>query len=505
MRKMNKINIFQYIAIGICVIFGLFGVYGLITHGNPVGNTLIGVVTETLLLLVAALMILYSPRMAGKFLIVGWFATWILLYIGAPYYQQAKPLFAFAFSIPPLIAGILCLYSGRYSRTSNFDQTDRKGLFLKLGSIIGFVIIVIASFAPYMGVTVVDSHAFGGKKIYLHDPSHDKWPIWEIATGQDLRPCCESRKYLDNMPYTLDIILRIGARGSILGILIILVGLTCIYINRLVKLGIMLPIGVVVLFMSLTFNGFLFIIGPVLGVQFPGEYGYEDTYITPYSYIERMIKTPTTSIVATYFPDVGFLLISVCTIFLLTMMRKLYKYPGINNLIETKIDNYHGSETFFSKIIPGLLNEEYKCYKNVSYKKYIFDYVSQKDKFEWLGFFETFFIFSRKSYINVSSLRELSRDCFEFAKKTKNIPLPIGLFEYIFCVPVIIVDSIDRETINEIRNNVTVPTLAAICMPTIYDLSSDTFYYFEKTNVRGGLAYVYARRKIKNLIKKNLT
>ncbi len=159
-------------------------------------------------------------------------------------------------------------------------------------------------------------------------------------------------------------------------------------------------------------------------------------------------------------------------------------------------------KSYLSKIIQRLQNEGFDCYQNVTYSDYFFKSVAKKSKFGWiLGNAEVFFVFGEFPDIDTNSLREYSKNCIEYAKKTRSSS---SFTTILVCYPVAIVNSIDRATSEYVRNESghfhQAVSGGFLEMPVVYVLNSDTLYYFEKTPFYGWAAWGRLRETIKRLL-----
>lgn len=180
---------------------------------------------------------------------------------------------------------------------------------------------------------------------------------------------------------------------------------------------------------------------------------------------------------------------------------KFCRACGTNfQIIDRSIQN--NIKIYLSKVIPRLENEGYNCCEDVTYNDYFFKYVAKRSKFElmYLGYSEIFVVFAEFSSIDIRSLRKFSTNCFEYSKKTRSSPLPVGFFEYISCIPVAIVNYSDRSVFQVVQNKSPPKHIGSVEMPVIYDLNSNKLYYFEKTLVYSGVLFAILRKKIQKLL-----
>jgi hypothetical protein len=157
---------------------------------------------------------------------------------------------------------------------------------------------------------------------------------------------------------------------------------------------------------------------------------------------------------------------------------------------------------YLSKVIQRLVSAGFSCQENVAHDGSLYRCVARRSRFELTkaGFAETFFLFAELPSLSVDSLRRFSANCFAYAKKTKKIPLPCGLFESVFCFPVAIVDGVDAAVAESVRAKAPPKHWASFEMPVVYDLRSNALHYFEKTPAWGAAYYASTRKTIQELL-----
>lgn len=109
--------------------------------------------------------------------------------------------------------------------------------------------------------------------------------------------------------------------------------------------------------------------------------------------------------------------------------------------------------------------------------------------------------FSQSLTLSRESLRQFSANAFRYAKASKNVPLPCGLFEGVFCFAVALVSVVDQATAESIRNEAPTKHWAAIEIPVVYERSRKNLYFFEKTPIWGMAYYAGIRNQIKQFLK----
>jgi hypothetical protein len=112
-------------------------------------------------------------------------------------------------------------------------------------------------------------------------------------------------------------------------------------------------------------------------------------------------------------------------------------------------------EQYFKSVIGRLKSHGYRVSSDIEFKNEVFKYAARRTKFEFerFGIVTTFFIFTRMKTPDFNSLKKFTSAAFKYARKTRGIFPPPGLFYSILCVPVVVVDSIDNATIYSIHRS----------------------------------------------------
>jgi hypothetical protein len=157
---------------------------------------------------------------------------------------------------------------------------------------------------------------------------------------------------------------------------------------------------------------------------------------------------------------------------------------------------------YLSRVTQRLVNAGFTCEENVTHNGSLYRCVARRSRFELTkaGFAETFVLLAELPSLSVDSLRQFSAGCFKYAKRTRKIPLPCGLFESVFCFPVAIVDGVDEAVAQSVRAKGPPKHWASFEMPVVYDLRSNVLHYFEKTPAWGAAYYASSRKTIQELL-----
>jgi hypothetical protein len=166
------------------------------------------------------------------------------------------------------------------------------------------------------------------------------------------------------------------------------------------------------------------------------------------------------------------------------------------------MEERNAAKGYLAGAIQRLRAEGFGCSENVPYRDQVFSWVARRTRFELTksGFSETFFVFAELPSVDRSSLRRFSAKSFRCAKKMRRIPLPCGLFESVWCFPVALVDGIDADTSEAVRNETPPRHWASAEIPVVYDLTSGALCYFEKTPIWGRAYYAKFRKTIREVL-----
>lgn len=153
--------------------------------------------------------------------------------------------------------------------------------------------------------------------------------------------------------------------------------------------------------------------------------------------------------------------------------------------------------------IQHLSSNGFKISKDISYEAQTFKIVAHRSRFELskFGNSETFFVFAEFDKLSRESMQQFSDKAFNYAKASRNVSLPCGLFESVYCFAVAIVDVLDQVTSESVRNDIPTKHWAAAEIPIVYERSQKKLCFFEKTPIWGGAYYAGFRRQIEKFLK----
>ncbi len=162
----------------------------------------------------------------------------------------------------------------------------------------------------------------------------------------------------------------------------------------------------------------------------------------------------------------------------------------------------NAAESYLERVTERLKAAGYDCLTDVTHNDQIFACAAKRTRFELtkFRFSETFFTFAEFPALTVDGLRAYSSQSFEYALRSRSIPLPRGFFESVFCFPVALVADVATATSDAVRNNAPTRHWGSAEVPVVYDLNSGTLHYFEKTPIWGAAYYAGIRKTIEQML-----
>jgi len=158
--------------------------------------------------------------------------------------------------------------------------------------------------------------------------------------------------------------------------------------------------------------------------------------------------------------------------------------------------------TWLQNAMQRLSSHGFKIAQDISDEGQAFKLVAHRSRFELTkcGNSETFFVFAEFDTLSRESLRQFSAKSFRYAKASRNVPLPCGLFEFVSCFAVALVDVLDQATAESVRNEAPIKHWAASEIPVVYERSQKKLCYFEKTPLWGAAYYAGFRNQIQEFL-----
>jgi hypothetical protein len=156
------------------------------------------------------------------------------------------------------------------------------------------------------------------------------------------------------------------------------------------------------------------------------------------------------------------------------------------------------SDSWLQYISPKLAANKFHPMKPEIYQPQGYKYAVQKSGFSLatFGMSEHFFTFAEIPDLSPQTLKNYSGAAFKFANANKEVPLPNGLFNAVFCFPVVITENLSPETAEYVRGTTPEKHWSAFEVPAVMDLTSHSLVYFEKTPLWGAAYFNWFRRQI---------
>jgi hypothetical protein len=159
-------------------------------------------------------------------------------------------------------------------------------------------------------------------------------------------------------------------------------------------------------------------------------------------------------------------------------------------------------EQYLDRVIGRLKSHGYRISGDIKYENQVFKYTARKTIFEAerFGLFTTFFIMTKMGKPDFDLLKEFSSVAFKYARKTRGIFPPPGLFYGMLCFPVVVVDSIDNATIDFIHRTEPPKHWACSEKLAVFSLETKWLHYCTFDFGWGELYYQRDREIIKNML-----
>jgi len=157
---------------------------------------------------------------------------------------------------------------------------------------------------------------------------------------------------------------------------------------------------------------------------------------------------------------------------------------------------------WLEKVLQKLSSDGFVVTRNLNYNQRRFEAVAHRPRFELTksGFAESFFIFEEFDSPTEDTIRKFSSDAFDFAKRSKSIPLPLGLGDSIFCFPVVIARNVEELLAHVVRTEAPPKHWAAAEIAVIVDEAKQRLAYFENTPFWGAAYYRGFRAQIERYL-----
>ncbi len=125
-----------------------------------------------------------------------------------------------------------------------------------------------------------------------------------------------------------------------------------------------------------------------------------------------------------------------------------------------------------------------------------FKFATRRSQFEIakFGMHDAVFVFAEIDKLDATKMKTFADAAFNFANSNKSVSLPNGFFMSVSCFPVAITSGLDPLLSQAIKDNAPTNHFGGFEMPVVFDLSSGTLSYYEKTQLWGA-AYLAGFRK----------
>jgi hypothetical protein len=167
-------------------------------------------------------------------------------------------------------------------------------------------------------------------------------------------------------------------------------------------------------------------------------------------------------------------------------------------LEEKEMTQVQNSDAWLRQVETKLRSQEFIPLQPQSYQPAGFRLAVRRTRFEItkLGMAETFFVFADVPALNPQTMASFSSAAFDFAIKSKSVPLPCGLFESVWSFAVAVTSNLPADVAEWIRNTTPPSHWSAAEIPVVFDLATGQLCYFEKTPLWGGAYYKGFRSQI---------
>jgi hypothetical protein len=159
-------------------------------------------------------------------------------------------------------------------------------------------------------------------------------------------------------------------------------------------------------------------------------------------------------------------------------------------------------EAWMHHVAGRLLSESFVALPQASYQPAGFKFAVRRTRFEIakFGMAETFFVFADLPALTPQSMAGFSYAAFQFAMRSKSVPLPCGLFESVWCFAVALTTNLHPQVAESIRTTTPPKHWSAGEIPVAFDAASGYLCYFEKTPMWGAAYYAGFRRQIQRYL-----
>jgi hypothetical protein len=159
-------------------------------------------------------------------------------------------------------------------------------------------------------------------------------------------------------------------------------------------------------------------------------------------------------------------------------------------------------QDYLEDVLDRLEDSRYSCEQNVPFEGKTFWWVAHRTQYLGLrkGYRELFFHFTGFSRLDEDLLEEYCGLCFDHSCRAKRTSFPVGWYLQMWSFAVALVDRLDDDLLDFVRNHTPKAHWNSCEMPCVYEAATDELHYFERTPMWGALYYPYRRSLIKSLL-----
>ena len=157
------------------------------------------------------------------------------------------------------------------------------------------------------------------------------------------------------------------------------------------------------------------------------------------------------------------------------------------------------SDAWLTHVAGRLCGDGFEPLPPPSYAPSGFTFAARRSRFELtkFGMSETFFVFAGIPALDPNAMRGFSSAAFQFAIRSKAVPLPCGFFESVWTFPVAITSNLDPRMADWLRNTEPPKHWSAGEIPVAFDAATGALSFYERTPAWGAAYYAGFRKQIR--------
>jgi len=159
-------------------------------------------------------------------------------------------------------------------------------------------------------------------------------------------------------------------------------------------------------------------------------------------------------------------------------------------------------QQYLEDVLDRLEDNGFSCEQNVSFAGKTFWWVAHRAHYLGVrqGYRELFVHFAGFGDLNEDVFTDFCAASFEHGCKNKRCSFPVGMYLQIWCFPVALVDRLDDDMVDFVRNHQPAKHWNSCEMPCAYEAETDELHYYQRTPVWGALYYPMRRSLIQTLL-----